>query len=208
MKLLNVSWRFNVLQEAGRVQPQLFRQPWQKGQPLSSIRRQHHSKDGATSAQARKTVLFHMRWCSPPPPQFNRSPRLGVWCHPHGSRQVFERVVRSKRSRELLDDGIGRPHACDGCRRGLRRLCFGVGIILDHISCKHTPRAAACIVLFGVCSHITRWLDEQCHRSASCERTLRNCGDRGCHFDAVQGVASIKSTRTDAGHGRRNGDTC
>ena len=82
----NVKWRVGVLQEAERVQPQLFRQPRHQGQLLSVSARQHHRKDGAASVRARTTVLSHVRRCCPPLPQLDRRPRLGVWCHPHGSR--------------------------------------------------------------------------------------------------------------------------
>ena len=102
LRTLNVTRCFGVFQEAERVQTQLFWQPWQDGPVLCSSPGQHHSKDGAASVEARKTVCSYVRWCRPPPP--------------HGSRQVPKRVVRSKRSCELLDDAVGCPHSCNCCR--------------------------------------------------------------------------------------------
>ena len=115
LRTLNVTRCFGVFQEAERVQTQLFWQPWQDGPVLCSSPGQHHSNDGAASVESRKTVLLHVRWCCPPLPQFDRCPRLGAWRHPHGSWQVCKLAVGSKRSCELLDDVVGRPHPCDGC---------------------------------------------------------------------------------------------
>lgn len=35
-------------------------------------------------------------------------------------------------------------------------------IVLNHLSCQHTPRAAVCIVLFYVYSRVIHCLDDQC----------------------------------------------
>ena len=167
-----------MLQEAERVQPQLFRQPRHQGQPLCSSTRQHHRKDGAASVEARKTVLSHVCRCCPPLPQLDCRPRLGVWCHPHGSRQLCKLAVGSKRSCELLDDVVRRPHPCDGCGwRGIITAVVVLRIIGNHIPCKLAPRAPFGSHVAGVV--VGCRLDDDCSQRTAPTKCLRAYGCGG-----------------------------
>ena len=163
---LNAARRFGVREKAEeRVQRQLFRQPWQDGPLLCSSPGQHHSKDGAASVEARKTVCSYVRWCSPPPPQVNRSPSVG------GTR----RMARGK-SLNVLYAASG-PVSCLMMQSGAHtRVQLLSAVNQEHLfRLSHHPRSHFQQAhSTGRCSHCPLWrlrprhplarqlLDDQC----------------------------------------------
>ena len=163
-----------MLQEAERVHPQLFRQPRQEVQPLFSGPRQHRCKEGAASVQARKTARPYVRRCCPPLPQLDCCPCLGIWCHPHGSWQVCKLAEGCKRACELLDDVVGRPHACDGCWWGGIFCIVFIRVISNYIACKLAPRGSFGFHVAG--GVVTCRLDDECSQRTAPSKRMRAYG--------------------------------